>query len=121
MRVRYEGGRPESVSGQGIDGLTAGREYAVLEISSLAGRLSYFRIEVVEGEPPALFDVRLFEVTSSAIPPNWIVSLDEGGLLTIGPKAWRENDFWEAYLEQQEWAVAGYARERNKILSASIE
>lgn len=121
MQAKYAGRRPEGVSYQGADALSVGREYAVLEISSLADRPSYFRIEVVNGEPPALFDVRLFEVTSPAIPPNWMCSLDESGLLTIGPKAWREIDFWEAYLERREWAVAVYEREREAILSARTE
>lgn len=121
MRVKYAGRRPEGVSRQGVDALSVGRDYAVLEISSLADRPSYFRIEVVDGEPPALFDVRLFDVTSPIIPPNWMCSLDESGLLTIGPKAWRESDFWEAYLERREWAVTVYERERKAILSARTE
>lgn len=73
MRVKYADRRLEGVSHQGIDALSVGHEYAVLEISSLADRPSYFRIEVVNGEPPALFDVRLFEVTSPAIPQTGCV------------------------------------------------
>jgi hypothetical protein len=54
MMVKYVGQQPEGISHQGVDALSAEREYPVLEISSLAGRPSYFRIEVVEGEPPGL-------------------------------------------------------------------
>lgn len=121
MRVKYAGPRPGGASHQGVDALSVGREYTVLEISTLADRPSYFRIEVVNGEPPALFDVRLFDLTSPMIPQNWTGSLDESGLLTIGPKAWRERDFWEAYLERREWAVTVYERERTAILSARTE
>lgn len=118
MRVRYKGSVPHSVSDQGLESLNPEREYVVLEISTLPGRSSYFRIEVVSGEAPALFDVRLFEVVSPQIPSNWGASLRDDGLLTVGPLPWRMPGFWEAYLNREQWATEAYEEERLRVLAS---
>lgn len=115
MRVRYLGGSDQD--GPGAEALVRGREYSVLEISTAAGRDSYFRIEVAADGAPALFDISLFEQTCSAIPSNWRVSLGLDGLLTIGPEAWRKTGFWEAFLGREEWAVKVFNEEKVRSLA----
>lgn len=120
MKVRFSGADRPGVEAHGMDALRLGQSYTVLEISTLADRPSFFRIEPIVGEAPALYDVRLFEVVSSALPNNWVATLQEG-LLTIGPEVWRTPGFWEAYLDREPWAVKAYDAEREKLLSNSDE
>ncbi len=121
MRVKYKGSVPQQVSGQGVESLDPQREYVVLEISTLPGRPSYFRIEVLSGDAPALFDVRLFEVTSPQIPSSWVASLQDDGLLTVGPLSWRTPGFWEAYLNRERWALKAYEQECRKVLTSTTD
>jgi len=116
MRVKLKNEAAASVSQSGPEALRPGRAYTVQEISTMAERASYFRIEVVRHEPPALFDVRLFEVVTPLIPSNWAASLTAEGLLTIGPLAWRVPEFWNAVLDRQDWAVEAYEKERDREL-----
>jgi hypothetical protein len=119
MIVRYRESVPRAAPDQRTEPLNPGAEYVVLEISTLSERPSYIRLEVVPGEPPALFDVRWFEVVSPRLPSNWEASLGDDGLLTLGPLLWRVSGFWEAFLDREQWATEVYDQERLKVLASS--
>ena len=112
MRVRYVGKPDQGLVVYGEDAMRLDAEYDVLEIYSQADGGSYFRVEPIEHEAPPLFDVRLFVVTSPLLPDNWEVGMAEDGSLTIGPPEWQVVDFWEAYLNGEQWALAAYAEHR---------
>lgn len=87
--------------------LTVGREYDVLEIEAYPEREILLRI-LDDGEAggPGVWDSRLFEVVSGALPSTWTVALGDGGALIIGPAAWRREGFWEDYFDRDPDAVS---------------
>ncbi|QFZ18539.1 hypothetical protein [Saccharothrix syringae] len=117
MKVRFTGsdGFERRVS-QGAASLREGAEYVVLEIFAQADGANKFRIEYSDSELPALFDSRLFEVSSDEIPKGWTITRNWNGSLTLGPKEWARPEFWEAFIDHQSWAVELYAVGRSKAL-----
>lgn len=101
---------------QGAGSLREGGEYSVLEIFAQADGANKFRIEFSELELPALFDSRLFEISSDEIPRDWCVSRNWNGSLTFGPEEWTRPDFWEAFMDHEEWAIELYSSGRSKSL-----
>jgi hypothetical protein len=120
MKVRFKGAegfdRPIS---QGSGALRVGMEYPVLEILALAGDANKFRIQFSDVELPALFDSRLFEVTSGRIPPSWHIVRNRYGSLTFGPREWQEQGFWESFMDHELWAIDLYEVGRSKSLDKS--
>ena len=120
MRVRFNGAegfdRPIS---QGSGALRVGTEYVVLEIFAQADGANEFRIQFSDVELPALFDSRLFEVTSGQIPSSWHIVRNRYGSLTFGPREWQEQGFWEAFMDHEQWAIDLYEVGRSKSLDAS--
>ena len=92
--------------------LTRDREYEVLELYASPGRSVHLRIESDDAATPALFDSTMFLVTDGSIPPGWEARLDEGGVLSIGPREWLEPGFWEAYFDRDPAALEAYDRGR---------
>jgi hypothetical protein len=117
MRVRFMGstGMDRRVS-QGSDCLRQGEEYTVLEIFCQVDGANKFRIEVSPSELPALFDSRLFEVSSDMVPTGWRIDRSPHGSLTIGPGEWSSPGFWEAFMDREEWAMDLYLSGRGKSL-----
>ena len=68
---------------------------------------------------PALFDASLFIAVSSAIPSNWAVEVKEGGDLTIGPKSWFRQGFWDDYFAGDSNALSQFQLEWEIIKSES--
>lgn len=117
MRVRFIGSAGfEQRILQGSDSLREGAEYAVLEVFTQADGANKFRIEFSESELPSLFDSRLFEVSSGAIPKGWVIAQNWNGSLTLGPTEWARPEFWEAFMDHREWAIELYYAGRSKSL-----
>ncbi|MGP3969856.1 hypothetical protein [Streptomyces sp. 6N223] len=70
-------------------------------------------------EDSALFDSRLFTVTSARMPSSWRFFQMEDGSFSLRPESWNVPGFWEAFYDREPWAVASYASEKRKILAAS--
>jgi hypothetical protein len=99
--------------------LTASREHVVLCIEVEHGRGALLRIEAGEANTPALFPVDEVDQTDGRIPQIWRVKTGRGGLLDIGPPAWLEDGFWEAYFDGKPEAMDEYRRGRDAIYADS--
>jgi len=77
--------------------LTVGQTYIVLAIFASPQRPIKFRCIGNDGKTPALFDARQFKTISTNIPSNWVATLDEQGILEIGPERWSNPGFWEDF------------------------
>src|SRR5213080_4051399 len=102
---------------QGSAALEPERQYVVLEVYCRFGGPFYFRIEHSKNEAPALFDTRLFKITSPGVPPSWCMFQYDDGSLKFGPKSWQVEGFWQAYLDRDEWALGTYETERAEALA----
>ena len=60
-------------------------------------------------------DAVQFEVLSTKLPSTWGVKLGTIALVTIGPKAWQEPNFWDNCNDQDPVALEIYRREAQKI------
>ncbi|MBM7437759.1 hypothetical protein [Streptomyces sp. HB132] len=106
---------------QGITALTDGHEYVVLEISARFGMATSFRVEFIDHglRQSALFDTRVFTVTSHSLPPTWQYFQLESGSFSLCPQPWNEPGFWDDYYDGDPLAVAVYEHERAAILTHS--
>ncbi|MFI6880289.1 hypothetical protein ACIBL6_43270 [Streptomyces sp. NPDC050400] len=120
LRVRFinPGGEDRKML-QGADSLKEGREYVVLEIFIPAGKSPLFRVEFISGEDSALFDSRLFTVTSSEIPSTWNYFQLESGSVSLCPETWNRVGFWEDFYDRDRGACETYEAEKGKILAQS--
>ncbi len=97
--------------------LTVGKEYIVLEVAVGADEQMTYRL-VSDSGTPAIFKALQFEVVSELVPSNWKVSIQkEYGAIDISPAAWRENDFWGAFFDDEPWAKEVYEKELAIIYS----
>ncbi|MFJ1992950.1 hypothetical protein [Streptomyces asiaticus] len=120
MRARFTPPRTEdTVMLQGTDALKERREYVVLEIFTPYGRSALFRIEFAESAEPALFDSRVFTVTSTDLPPTWRYTSYETGSFALCPEPWSRPGFWESYYDHDPSALEVYESEKQKIITAS--
>ncbi|WP_059011876.1 hypothetical protein [Streptomyces specialis] len=115
--TRSEGLEPRAF--QGATALRPGAEYIVLEIFSQHNGDTSFRIEYSPYESCAIFDSRLFTITSPTIPPSWIYSQLESGSFSLCPEPWSHLGFWEAFYDRESEAVAVYEAEKQKVLAHS--
>lgn len=107
------------------DRLTVGKKYQVLELSRSKKELLY-RIIDDSGNiyfHPILVRSNEFEIVSFKIPPNWVIRVDDGECLQIGPKRWLDNSiwhysFWEDWDEGCEKAMKCYEEELTITLGA---
>lgn len=102
----------------GADGLhhsvEVGGEYVVLEIFASPGRPAEVRLNLSPGLP-SLWSAEMFETIDARIPSNWVVTVEDGGLLSLGPASWR-GDFWERYFDDDPEARATFEAERAIIV-----
>ncbi|WP_326596429.1 hypothetical protein [Streptomyces sp. NBC_01803] len=120
MKVRFtrsEGLEPGALQGAGA--LKPGEEYVVLEVFSQHGKDTSFRMEYSPRESCAVFDSRLFTITSAKMPPSWIFFQLASGSFSLCPEPWSDQGFWEAFYDREQWAVAAYETEKQKILAVS--
>ncbi|GAA3733780.1 hypothetical protein GCM10023082_33910 [Streptomyces tremellae] len=122
MRARFE--RPKNPDPrilQGIDALREEEEYVVFEVSVGHGKSALFRVEFTEGglRQSALFDSRVFTVTSHRLPPTWRYFQSDTGSLSLCPESWNQIGFWESYYDHDPRAIEVYETERQAILSSS--
>ena len=110
IELRNWCGEPEEQS----TALKVGRVYVVLSLLVESNRLAVQLVSEEQG--PAIFDMRLFEIVSSAIPPNWIVVAHAKGVLDFTPASWARPGFWEEYFDGKPKAVACFEEEKKKII-----
>jgi hypothetical protein len=95
--------------------LTIGKKYIVLAIEVYPTKNLYLLVDDSSNQAPGLHDARQFEVTSHAIPSNWVINPGDLEVVTIGPKAWQESDFWEACYNGNSIALDIYKHEARII------
>ncbi len=93
-------------------------EYEVLEVYAYPDRRIELRITSEEAGVPALFDSEMFVTTAGAVPRNWTIRIDEGGVVRLGPEQWLVPGFWEDYFDRMPAAVEIYEEEKATILSS---
>ena len=93
-----------------------GSVYHVLSIW-VDSRRTWLRL-IGEEPTPALFEPEMFELVSSAIPPNWVVTSPRAGCFSFAPETWSAAGFWERFFDGQPEAVAVFEVERANILGA---
>ena len=104
-------------------GLAAGRSawvkigsiYHVLSIWIEPGR-SKLRL-IGEEVTPALFELEMFEVVSSRIPPTWVAASPKPGCLAFAPVEWSAPGFWESFFDGDPEAVSSFEQARAKIVA----
>jgi hypothetical protein len=83
--------------------LILGKEYVVLSVDYYGREKTGLDYRILDEQgTPALYSYRLFEVVDPALPPEWQVSIYDGELFLIEPKAFftsTRNGFWEDYYE----------------------
>ena len=88
--------------------------YHILSIEIDRGQT---KLRLVGEEPtPALFEVEMFELVSSVIPPTWVISSPAPGCLSLEPASWARVGFWEEYFDGEPEAVATFEQERERIV-----
>jgi len=95
-----------------------GAVYEVLDILVESGRVS-LRL-VGDESTPAMFQVEMFEVVDSTIPPTWTVTSAQPGCLYFAPTAWSRPGFWEDFFDGNEKARACFEAERKRIIDAHM-
>ena len=91
--------------------LTLNREYLVLSILVVPGRVTKLRVLTDDNRTPILADAAMFAATSEPLPPNWVATIREGGVLELGPRRWLQLGFWEQYFDGDLNAVATFQDE----------
>ena len=66
----------------------------------------------------ALFSLDQFEMTSSKIPPSWIIWWRKNGLFELAPEPWTRPGFWEDFYDGKPEARRIFEEERGKIIDA---
>ena len=70
-----------------------------------------------------MWPYEMFRTTSTRIPSNWVVAIDEDGYLSLAPPAFLQSFFWERVNgdsgthEEQLEAIADYKRELEVIFA----
>ena len=82
--------------------------YPVLGISISRDKI-YFRVYSSSQNTPALFPATNFNVIDPNVPSGWVASMSADGIaLEIEPLAWAEDNFWGAYFDDDQSAVAKF-------------
>lgn len=106
-------------SGQAAEYSTWAKVGSVYHVLELWFKPARSRLRIVGEEPtPALFEPEMFEVVTSVIPPNWVVTSIRPGYFSLAPDVWSAVGFWERYFDAEPEAVAVFEEERAKIIAA---
>lgn len=98
------------------ESLTIEKEYIVLEILNSVGKgLLYRLVGDNKNKMPALYSGSQFKIISEVVPTNWSINIINKSLIVLGPKIWRENEFWDACYEHDLKALEIYKREARII------
>ena|SRR5438552_11279295 len=92
--------------------ISIGEEYNVLAIYIDAEAGILLRLIADDNFTPALFPGDLFQVSSVAIPRNWIVIRDDKGTFRFSPKPWLEPGFWDKFFDRDPISIEVFERER---------
>ena|SRR3712207_4029823 len=97
--------------------LTVGHEYLVLEVvADPAGEVRFRLLGDDETGGPGVWDARLFTIASGRVPAVWTATLDDRGVLTLGPTGWQREGFWEDYFDRDSAAVADFEEAKRALL-----
>ena len=92
---------------------------AVYDVLSIWIEPGQRRLRIVGEDPtPTLFEPEMFEVVSAIIPSTWVITFPRPGCLSLGPEAWNQPGFWEAFYDREPEAVACFEEERRKIVAS---
>ena len=98
----------ESTGVQTSDGwVTVGQKYVVLEIYGRGDTLKY-RIIGNDNSTPAYQSAEQFEIASPDIPTGWSFRAHPNREWVLGPAAWSEVGFWNAYFDGDEAAITTF-------------
>jgi hypothetical protein len=61
----------------------------------------------------------MFMTSDVSIPPNWIVTIGDGGELEMAPARWTRSGFWESFYDGDPEAGSAFAEELAIILAAA--
>ena len=96
--------------------ITPGESYVVLTISVDPDRPIELRVLADDGRV-GLVDSRLFVTVCGKIPSNWIAVVDDRGILTLAPRKWTRDGFWEDYYNGVSEAWEDFESEKATIVS----
>ena len=97
--------------------LTIGKEYVVLEVMTSASKgLLYRFVGDNTDKSPSVFTASQFELISDLVPSNWKISVVNKSLIVLGPKEWRQSDFWDSCYDGEPAALEIYKREARIIM-----
>jgi hypothetical protein len=95
-------------------GLTAGRNYLVLELEIGPGKAPVVRVIDDEGDP-TLWMLSGFEIVDGQVPPSWHLVANEDGSFTFTPEKWARPGFWWSFFNQDYGAADDYDSELARL------
>lgn len=108
-----------TATGQRVESSAWAKIGSVYHVLSVWVEPGLTRLRLIGDEPtPALFEPEMFELVSSVIPPNWVVTSPRAGCLSFAPGAWGDAAFFERFFDGEPEAVAVFEVERAKIVAA---
>lgn len=97
--------------------LTISKEYVVLEAMTSASKgLLYRLVGDNADKSPSVFIASQFEVISDLVPSNWKISIVNKSLIVLGPKEWRQPNFWDSCYDGDPATLEIYKREARIIM-----
>lgn len=99
--------------------LTLHREYLVLEFVAIPLRSLKVRVLADDGFTPILVDSAQFLAIDQRLPASWVCSITEGGIVSMGPKAFLERGFWERFFDLDPDALKRFRQELDTMGGAA--
>jgi hypothetical protein len=79
--------------------LTLDAVYTVASVTAEPGGRVQLQVVADDGHSLAWFNSDTFMTVDSTIPERWVARIGESGSFDLGPAAWLEPGFWEAYYD----------------------
>jgi hypothetical protein len=99
--------------------LTVGSTYTVISMAAIPGKEVKFRV-IDDTGASGLWGSEMFVSVSTSIPSNWVVGLDDRGIVTLAPESWLSLGFWERFYDDDESAREQYDVELTKIQEEAL-
>ena len=98
--------------------IKVGEEYVVLEVSASPRHDVLLRLHLAP-DVPSLWDSTMFDTVDRPVPSNWGIRVSSEGFVSIGPKRWLVDGFWESYFDDEPSAVSLFQDELAVTLAES--